>query len=90
MRDEVFHIQWIDLTMNDFDNETQTVSTIINAIKKQTKMIYVGLTVQGNQGDILARGFLTPQKPAYSKSINMRNSRLSLKVFDYMARCMLH
>jgi len=22
MRDEVFHINWIDLTMNEFDNET--------------------------------------------------------------------
>ena len=22
MRDEVFHISWLDMTMNDFDNET--------------------------------------------------------------------
>ena len=47
LRDEVFHITWLDLTMNDFDNDTQTVSTIVNGVKKQVKMIYVGLTVQG-------------------------------------------
>ena len=45
LRDEVFHITWLDMTMNDFDNDTQTVNTLINGLKKQFKMIYVGLTV---------------------------------------------
>ena len=29
LKDEVFHLTWLDLTMNDFDNDTQTVNTII-------------------------------------------------------------
>ena len=45
LRDEVFHLTWIDLTMNEFDNDTQTVNTIVQGLKKQVKMIYIGLTV---------------------------------------------
>ena len=89
MRDEVFHINWIDLTMNEFDNETQTVNTLVSAMKKQTRMIYIGLTVQGNQGDQLVR-VMQPKRPPTSMSFNMRNSRLSLKCFDYLSRCMQH
>lgn len=48
LRDEVFHIAWLDMTMNDFDNETQTVNTLVAGVKKQLRIIYVGLTVQGN------------------------------------------
>ena len=55
LRDEVFHITWLDMTMNDFDNDTQTVNTLINGLKKQFKMIYVGLTVQNAQSDQLVR-----------------------------------
>ena len=29
MRDEITHIRWIDLTMNDFDQENPIVQTII-------------------------------------------------------------
>ena len=29
MRDEIGHIRWIDLTMNDFDQENLIVQTII-------------------------------------------------------------
>ena len=58
-------------------------------MKKQTRMIYIGLTVQGNQGDQLVR-VMQPKKPPTSMSFNMRNSRLSLKCFDYLSRCMQH
>ena len=87
LRDEVFHITWLDLTMNDFDNDTQTVSTIVNGVKKQVKMIYVGLTVQGGQSEALAR-IMQPKRPPTSFSLNMRNSSLSPKAFDYLGRCM--
>lgn len=29
LRDEIFHIQWIDLTMNDFDLDTPTVNMLV-------------------------------------------------------------
>ena len=29
MRDEVTHINWIDMTMNDFDNDTATVNMLV-------------------------------------------------------------
>ena len=34
MRDEIVHIRWIDLTMNDFDQENLIVQTIIFGLKK--------------------------------------------------------
>ena len=42
------HITWLDMTMNDFDNESTTVVKLITGLKKQFKMIYVGLTVRKN------------------------------------------
>ena len=65
LRDEVFHITWLDMTMNDFDNDTQTVNTLINGLKKQFKMIYVGLTVQNAQSDQLVR-ILQARRPPIS------------------------
>ena len=88
LRDEVFHITWLDMTMNDFDNDTQTVNTLINGLKKQFKMIYVGLTVQNAQSDQLVR-ILQARRPPISQSLNMRNSRLTLKSLDYLSRCMM-
>ena len=54
LRDEVTHIKWIDLTMNDFDQEYQIVQTIIQGLKKQggfEGMQHVGLTVQEKLSD---------------------------------------
>lgn len=45
------HIQWLDVTMNDFDQDAATVNALIQGIKKQTKIIYVGLTTTGTQAD---------------------------------------
>ena len=44
LKDECQHIQWIDLTQNDFDNDTATVTMIINGLKKQKDLVYVGLS----------------------------------------------
>ena len=41
--------------MNDFDNDTATVNTLVVGIKKQARMMYVGLTVQNVQSDQLVR-----------------------------------
>ena len=87
LRDEITHITWIDVTMNDFDQEVQTVNTIVQGVKKQTKIIYVGLTVQGSQGDQLVR-VMQPKKPPTSISMNMRNSRLNKNAFTYMSKCL--
>jgi Leucine-rich repeat (LRR) protein len=34
LKDECTHIQWIDLTQNDFDNDPATILMIINGLKK--------------------------------------------------------
>jgi hypothetical protein len=44
MKDECSHIQWIDLTQNDFDQDSATVMMIINGLKKQKELLYVGLS----------------------------------------------
>ena len=74
--------------MNDFDNDTQTVNTLINGLKKQFKMIYVGLTVQKTQSDSLVR-ILQPKRPPISQSLNMRNSLMTVKATEYLSKCMM-
>lgn len=34
LRDEVAHITWLDMTMNDFDNDTLTVNALVSGLKK--------------------------------------------------------
>ena len=34
MRDEITHINWIDMTMNDFDKDSSTVSMLVQGIKR--------------------------------------------------------
>jgi len=50
-------------------------------------MIYVGITVTGNQSDQLVR-IMQPKRPPTSVSLNMRNSSLSKNCFEYMGKCM--
>ena len=46
LKDECSHVTWIDLTQNDFDYDLATVAMIINGLKKQKDLIYVGLSCQ--------------------------------------------
>jgi hypothetical protein len=46
LKDECTHIQWIDLTQNNFDNDAPTTTMIINGLKKQKELFYVGLSAQ--------------------------------------------
>ena len=55
MKDECSHIQWIDLTQNDFDQDSATVMMIINGLKKQKELLYVGLSAQEIQLDQLVK-----------------------------------
>ena len=64
------------------------MNTLINGVKKQFKMIYVGLTVQNSQSDQLVR-VLQPKRPAISQSFNMRNSRMTVKSCEYLSKCMM-
>jgi hypothetical protein len=48
MKDECSHIQWIDLTQNDFDQDSATVMMIINGLKKQKELLYVLDALQVN------------------------------------------
>ena len=43
------HIQWIDLTQNDFDCDPSTVKTIIGGFKRQISLIHAGVAVKGEQ-----------------------------------------
>ena len=46
LKDECSHVTWIDLTQNDFDYDLATVAMIINGLKKQKDLIYIGLSCQ--------------------------------------------
>ena len=48
LRDQVQHIQWIDLSQNEFYNDNPSNSIIIQGLKKQQRLIYAGLTLSGN------------------------------------------
>ena len=88
MRDEISHLKWIDLTMNDFDNEPAIIQTIISGLKRQggpEGMQHIGLTVQEKMSDQLVR-MVQPKKPPMS--LNLRNSKLADKAFDYLCKCL--
>ena len=89
MRDNpaVTHLKWIDLTMNDFDNNPATIQTIIMGLKKQggsEGMQHIGLTVPEKQSEALVK-ILAPKRPPMS--LNIRNSKISEKAFDYLCKC---
>ncbi|CDW87985.1 UNKNOWN [Stylonychia lemnae] len=83
LKDEVTHIQWIDLTQNDFFNDNPGNSLIVQGLKKQANLVYVGLTVQGSLSDQLAKMIL-PKKPAFN--LNMRNSTLTKGAADHISK----
>ena len=83
LKDECNHITWIDLTQNDFDHDQATVTMIINGLKKQKELIYVGLTAEEAQVDQIVR-LAQPKKPAIS--LNIRNSKLGRSATDYLTK----
>lgn len=83
LKDDCQHIQWIDLTQNDFQNDTATVNMIINGLKKQKELIYVGLTAQDSCLDQLVK-IVVPKK--LPMGLNIRNSRLGKHTTDYLAK----
>ena len=89
MRDEISHLKWIDLTMNDFDHDAVTIQTIITGLKRQggiDGMQHIGLTVQEKQSDALVQ-MVQPRKPPMS--LNLRNSKLGDKAFDRLCKCLI-
>ena len=75
--------------MNDFDHEPSIIQTIIQGLKKQgglEGMQHVGLTVQEKLSDQLVR-MAQPKKPPMS--LNIRNSKLADKSFDYLCKCLV-
>ena len=83
LRDEITHIKWIDLTQNDFFHDTQALSMIIQGLKKQVALNYVGLSVSGLYCDQIVR-LLQPRRPPLS--LNLRNSTLNDKSVEYLAK----
>lgn len=85
LRDDVKHIKWLDLTQNDFFHDNQALSVIIQGLKKQEALNYVGLSVTGLYCDQIVR-LLQPRRPPLS--LNLRNSTFNDKSIDYLARCL--
>ena len=83
LKDECNHITWIDLTQNDFDHDQPTIAMIINGLKKQKELIYVGLTAEETQVDQIVR-LVQAKKPAIS--LNIRNSKLGKSATDYLTK----
>lgn len=83
LKDECQHVMWIDLTQNDFTLDTPTVNMIINGLKKQKDLIYIGLSAQDQSLDQLVK-IVAPKKPAMG--LNIRNSRLTKHSTDYLCR----
>ena len=48
LRDQVQHIQWIDLSQNEFFNDNPSNSVVIQGLKKQQRLLYAGLSLSGN------------------------------------------
>lgn len=69
------HINWLDLTMNQFDNEPATIKVIIQGLKRQIKLQHVGLTVAGTNSDLFIKTVLAAKRPPVPITLNNRNSR---------------
>lgn len=63
--------------------DTPTVNMIINGLKKQKDLIYIGLSAQDQSLDQLVK-IVAPKKPAMG--LNIRNSRLTKHSTDYLCR----
>lgn len=61
---------------------------LVQGVKKQTKMIYVGLTVQGVQSEQLVK-ILQPKRPPTSMSLKMRNSSLTKGCFEWLGKSLV-
>lgn len=44
LRDEVTHISWLDLTQNEFLEDVPEIQAIINGLRRQRELNYVGLS----------------------------------------------
>lgn len=77
LKDEVTHIQWLDLTQNEFYNDNPSNSLIVQGLKKQLKLMHVGLCISTALHPTVQDQFiklLAPKRPPLS--LNMRNSPL--------------
>lgn len=86
LRDDCSHVQWIDLTQNDFDREPQTITAILQGLRKQKELIYVGLSAQESHIDQVVK-LVQPKKAAIS--LNIRNSKLTKLSANYLDRMLL-
>lgn len=86
LRDELSHIQWIDLTMNDFSSEPNTNLAILQGLKKQKDLQYAGLTTMYQQSEFMVQ-LVSPNKKT-SISLNMRNSELTDNAMFYLCNCL--
>lgn len=88
LKDEVQHISWIDLTQNEFDQDTAAITTIIAGLKKQKEVNHIGLTCQEQIFDSLLKTMLAPKRPPIS--LNLRNSKLSKNSAEFLKKQLEH
>ena len=77
LKDEILHIQWIDLTQNEFYNDNASNSAIVQGLKKQPKLYYAGLCMSSSLHPSVQDQFvklLGPKRPPIN--LNLRNSTL--------------
>ena len=85
IRDECTHIQWLDLTQNEFYNDGPANNLVIAGLKRQASLIYVGLSVPTNYSDPLVK-LIAPKKPPFN--LNIRNTTLTQTACDYINRAL--
>jgi hypothetical protein len=83
LRDEVTHINWIDLTQNEFLNDVQEIGIILAGFRKQKELRFAGLSSPISMSDQMAK-LLLPKHPAMA--LNMRNSSLAPATITYLSQ----
>jgi len=94
LRDCSGHIQWIDLTQNDFDCDPSTVKTIIGGYRRQISLIHAGIAVKGEQAREVMQLVKASKNhgvpPNYGFSLNIRNSTISREGGNMLCKILQH
>lgn len=85
LKDEVTHIQWLDLTQNEFFSDNGANSLVVQGLKKQTRLLFAGLSLSSSLHPSLIDQYvklLGPRKPAFN--LNLRNSLVTKHAGEFL------
>ena len=88
MRDEIQHIQWIDVTQNYFLTDHNANQMIVSGFKRQKELYYAGLSCKDVQSDHMVRLCVPKKGHSTPMSLNMRNSTISMSAMKYLANAL--